>query len=168
MPSAGVPIPLALFRFWYVMPDSSLKAQINEAMKAAMRAREKERLGTIRLVLAEIKKVEVDERIDPDDARVTSILDKMVKQRRDSTKQFTEAGRNELAAKEQSEIEVIQEFLPQPLSQEEIASLIDEAIAITGAASMQDMGKVMGLLKPQMTGRADMGKIGGLIKQRLG
>ena len=168
MPSAGVPIPLALFRFWYVMPDSSLKAQINEAMKAAMRAREKERLGTIRLVLAEIKKVEVDERIDPDDARVTSILDKMVKQRRDSTKQFTEAGRNELAAKEQSEIEVIQEFLPQPLSQEEIASLIDEAIAITGAASMQDMGKVMGLLKPQMTGRADMGKIGRLIKQRLG
>ena len=150
------------------MPDNPLKAQINEAMKAAMRAREKERLGTIRLVLAEIKKVEVDERIDPDDARVTSILDKMVKQRRDSIKQFTDAGRNELAAKEQSEIEVIQEFLPQPLSQEEIASLIDEAIASTGAASMQDMGKVMGLLKPQMAGRADMGKVSGLIKQRLG
>ena len=168
MPSAGVLTPLALFRFWYVMPDSPLKAQINEAMKAAMRAREKERLGTIRLILAEIKKVEVDERIDPDDARVTSILDKMVKQRRDSIKQFTEAGRNELAAKEQSEIEVIQEFLPQPLSQEEIASLIDEAIASTGAASMQDMGKVMGLLKPQLIGRADMGKISGLIKQRLG
>ena len=150
------------------MPDSPLKAQINEAMKDAMRAREKERLGTIRLVLAEIKKVEVDERIDPDDARVTSILDKMVKQRRDSIKQFTEAGRNELAAREQSEIVVIQDFLPQPLSQEEIASLIDEAIASTGAASMQDMGKVMGLLKPHMIGRADMGKISGLIKQRLG
>ncbi len=150
------------------MPDNPLKAQINEAMKAAMRAKEKERLGTIRLVLAEIKKVEVDERINPDDTRVISILDKMVKQRRDSIKQFTDAGRNELAAKEQSEIEVIQEFLPQPLSQEEIASLIDEAIAITGAASMQDMGKVMSLLKPQMTGRADMGKIGRLIKQRLG
>ena len=150
------------------MPDNPLKAQINEAMKAAMRAKEKERLGTIRLVLAEIKKVEVDERIDPDDARVTSILDKMMKQRRDSIKQFTDAGRNELAAKEQSEIEVIQEFLPQPLSQEEIASLIDEAIASTGAASMQDMGKVMGLLKPQLIGRADMGKISGLIKQRLG
>ena len=149
------------------MPDNPLKAQINEAMKAAMRAKEKERLGTIRLVLAEIKKVEVDERIDPDDTRVTSILDKMVKQRRDSIKQFTEAGRNELAAKEQSEIEVIQEFLPQPLSQEEIASLIDEAIASTGAASMQDMGKVMGLLKPHMAGRADMGMISGLIKQRL-
>ena len=149
------------------MPDSPLKAQINEAMKAAMRAKEKERLGTIRLVLAEIKKVEVDERIDPDDVRVTSILDKMVKQRRDSIKQFTDAGRDELAAKEQSEIEVIQEFLPQPLSAEEIASLIEEAIASTGAASMQDMGKVMGLLKPQMAGRADMGKVSELIKQRL-
>lgn len=150
------------------MPDSPLKAQINEAMKAAMRAKEKERLGTIRLVLAEIKKVEVDERIDPDDVRVTSILDKMVKQRRDSIKQFTDAGRDELAAKEQTEIEVIQEFLPQPLSKEEIASLIEEAIASTGAASMQDMGKVMGLLKPQMAGKADMGKVSGLIKQRLG
>ena len=150
------------------MPDSPLKAQINEAMKAAMRAKEKERLGTIRLVLAEIKKVEVDERIDPDDVRVTSILDKMVKQRRDSIKQFTDAGRDELAAKEQTEIEVIQEFLPQPLSEEEIASLIEEAIASTGAASMQDMGKVMGLLKPQMAGKADIGKVSGLIKQRLG
>ena len=150
------------------MPDSPLKAQINEAMKAAMRAKEKERLGTIRLVLAEIKKVEVDERIDPDDVRVTSILDKMVKQRRDSIKQFTDAGRDELAAKEQTEIEVIQEFLPQPLSEEEIASLIEEAIASTGATSMQDMGKVMGLLKPQMAGKADIGKVSGLIKQRLG
>ena len=150
------------------MPNSPLKAQINEAMKAAMRAKEKERLGTIRLVLAEIKKVEVDERIDPDDVRVTSILDKMVKQRRDSIKQFTDAGRDELAAKEQTEIEVIQEFLPQPLSEEEIASLIEEAIASTGATSMQDMGKVMGLLKPQMAGKADMGKVSGLIKQRLG
>jgi len=150
------------------MPDSPLKAQINEAMKAAMRAKEKERLGTIRLVLAEIKKVEVDERIDPDDVRVTSILDKMVKQRRDSIKQFTDAGRDELAAKEQTEIEVIQEFLPQPLREEEIASLIEEAIASTGARSLQDMGKVMGLLKPQMAGKADMGKVSGLIKQRLG
>ena len=149
------------------MPNSSLKAQINEAMKAAMRAKEKERLGTIRLVLAEIKKVEVDERIDPDDVRVTSILDKMVKQRRDSMKQFADAGRDELAAKEQTEIEVIQEFLPQPLREEEIASLIEEAIASIGAASVQDMGKIMGLLKPQMAGRADMGKVSGLIKQRL-
>ena len=163
----GVPSPLALPRLSSDMPDNPLKAQINEAMKAAMRAKEKERLGAIRLILAEIKKIEVDERIDPDDARITAILDKMVKQRRDSIKQFTDAGRNELAAREQNEIEVIQEFLPQPLSQEEIASLIDEAIARTGAASLQDMGKVMGLLKPHMTGRADMGKVSGLIRQRL-
>ena len=150
------------------MPDSPLKALITEAMKAAMRAKEKERLGTIRLVLAEIKRVEVDERIDPDDVRVTSILDKMLKQRRDSIKQFADAGRDELAAKEQGEIEVIKEFLPQPLSEEEIASLINEAVTTTGATSMQDMGRVMSLLKPQMAGRADMGKISGLIKQRLG
>ena len=150
------------------MSESSLKAQINEAMKAAMRAKEKERLGTIRLVLAEIKKVEVDERIDPDDVRITSIMDKMVKQRRDSIKQCTDAGRDELAAKEQGEIDVIQEFLPQPLSEDEIGALIDEAIASTGAASMQYMGKVMGMLKPKMAGRADMGKVSGLIKARLG
>ena len=150
------------------MPDSSLKALIVEAMKASMRAKEKERLGTIRLVLAEIKRVEVDERIQPDDSRVTSILDKMVKQRRDSIKQFADAGRDELVAKEQREIEVIQEFLPSPLSEEEIASLITEAVTSTGAASMQDMGKVMSLLKPQMAGKADMGKVSGLIKQRLG
>ena len=112
--------------------------------------------------------MEVDERIDPDAARITSILDKMVKQRRDSIKQFTDAGRDELAAKEQGEIEVIQEFLPKPLSDEEINSLIEEAVASTGAASMQDMGKVMGMLKPKMAGRADMGKVSGLIKARLG
>ena len=150
------------------MSESSLKAQINEAMKAAMRAKEKERLGTIRLILAEIKKVEVDERIDPDDVRITSIMDKMVKQRRDSIKQFSDAGRDELAAKEQGEIDVIQEFLPQPLSEDEIGALIDEAIASTGAASMQDMGKVMSMLKPKMAGRADMGNVSGLIKARLG
>lgn len=149
------------------MPEKSLLNVITEAMRAAMRAKQKERLGAIRLVLAEIKKVEVDERIVPDDARVISILDKMVKQRKDSFKQFANAGRDELAAKEQGEIEVIQEFLPNPLSEEEITSLIDDAVSSTGAASMQDMGKLMSLLKPQMTGRADMGKVSGLIKQRL-
>tara|TARA_B100000575_G_C23067864_1_gene614986 strand:+ start:745 stop:1197 length:453 start_codon:yes stop_codon:yes gene_type:complete len=149
------------------MPEKSLLNVITEAMRAAMRAKQKERLGAIRLVLAEIKKVEVDERIVPDDARVISILDKMVKQRKDSFKQFADAGRDELAAKEQGEIEVIQEFLPNPLSEEEITSLIDDAVSSTGAASMQDMGKLMSLLKPQMTGRADMGKVSGLIKQRL-
>ncbi len=149
------------------MPEKSLQNFITEAMRAAMRAKQKERLGAIRLVLAEIKKVEVDERIVPDDARVISILDKMVKQRKDSFKQFADAGRDELAAKEQGEIEVIQEFLPKPLSEEEITSLINDAVSSTGAASMQDMGKLMSLLKPQMTGRADMGKVSGLIKQRL-
>ena len=149
------------------MPEKWLQNFITEAMRAAMRAKQKERLGAIRLVLAEIKKVEVDERIVPDDARVISILDKMVKQRKDSFKQFADAGRDELAAKEQGEIEVIQEFLPKPLSEEEITSLINDAVSSTGAASMQDMGKLMSLLKPQMTGRADMGKVSGLIKQRL-
>ena len=149
------------------MPEKSLQNFITEAMRAAMRAKQKERLGAIRLVLAEIKKVEVDERIVPDDARVISILDKMVKQRKDSFKQFADAGRDELAAKEQGEIEVIQEFLPKPLSEEEITSLINDAVSSTGAASMQDMGKLMSLLKPQMTGRADMGMVSGLIKQRL-
>ena len=149
------------------MPEKSLQNFITEAMRAAMRAKQKERLGAIRLVLAEIKKVEVDERIVPDDARVISILDKMVKQRKDSFKQFADAGRDELAAKEQGEIEVIQEFLPNPLSEEEITSLINDAVSSTGAASMQDMGKLMNLLKPQMAGRADMGKVSGLIKQRL-
>ncbi len=149
------------------MPESPLKTQISEAMKEAMRAKDKERLGTIRLVLAEIKKVEVDERIDPDDARITSIMDKMVKQRRDSIKQFTDGGREELAAKEQAEIDVSQEFLPQPLTAEELDSIIAEAVASTGASSMQDMGKVMGIVKAQVVGKADMGKVSALVKSKL-
>ena len=149
------------------MSESPLKTEITNAMKDAMRAKDKERLGTIRLVLSEIKRVEVDERIDPDDARITSIMDKMVKQRRESIKQYTEGGRQELADKEQSEIEVIQEFLPQPLSEEEIDALIAEAVSATGAASMQDMGKVMGMLKPKLAGRADMGSVSQKIKATL-
>ena len=149
------------------MSESPLKTEITNAMKDAMRAKDKERLGTIRLVLSEIKRVEVDERIDPDDARITSIMDKMVKQRRESIKQYTEGGRQELADKEQSEIEVIQEFLPQPLSEEEIDALIAEAVSATGAASMQDMGKVMGMLKPKLAGRADMGNVSQKIKATL-
>lgn len=132
-----------------------------------MRAKDKERLGTIRLVLSEIKKVEVDERIDPDDARITSIMDKMVKQRRESIKQFTEGGREELAAKEQSEIDVIQEFLPQQLTEDEITAIINEAVESTGASFMQDMGKVMGVIKPQLTGRADMGVVSKIVKDSL-
>ena len=150
------------------MSESDLKIKISDAMKDAMRAKDKERLGTIRLVLSEIKKVEVDERIDPDDARITSIMDKMVKQRRESIKQFTEGGREELAAKEQSEIDVIQEFLPQQLTEDEITAIINEAVASTGASSMQDMGKVMGVIKPQLTGRADMGVVSKIVKDSLG
>ena len=149
------------------MPESSLKQQLNQAMKDALRARDKERLGAVRLPLAEIKRVEVDERIDPDDARITSILDKMVKQRRDSIRQFEDGGRAELAAREQFEIDVIREFLPQALGEQELNVLIEKALADAGAESMKDMGKVMGIIKPQVTGRADMGIISQKIKAAL-
>ena len=150
------------------MSESPLKITITDAMKDAMRAKDKERLGTVRLILSEIKKVEVDERIDPDDSRIIFIMDKMVKQRRESIKQYTDGGRPELADKEQAEIEVIQEFLPQPLTDAEIDAIIADAIASTGAASMQDMGKVMGAIKGQLTGRADMGAVSQKIKAALG
>ena len=149
------------------MPDSSLKQRIIETMQDAMRAKDKARLGTIRLALAEIKRVEVDERIDPDDGRVTSILDKMVKQRRESIKQFESAGRDELVAQEQSEIEVLQEFLPQALSEEELHAIISAALSDTRAEGMQDMGKVMGIIKPKVVGRADMSIVSEKIKAAL-
>ena len=145
----------------------SLKDDIKEAMKAAMRAKEKERLGTIRMIQAEIKRIEVDERIDVDDQRILAILDKMCKQRRDSISQFEEAGRDELAAIERAEMAVIQEFLPAALSEAEINELIEQAVASSGAESPRDMGKVMGILKPQLQGRADMGSVSQLIKARL-
>lgn len=132
-----------------------------------MRAKDKARLGTIRLALAEIKRVEVDERIDPDDGRVTSILDKMVKQRRESIKQFESAGRDELVAQEQSEIDVLQEFLPQALSEEELHAIISAALSETGAEGMQDMGKVMGIIKPKVVGRTDMSIVSDKIKAAL-
>jgi uncharacterized protein YqeY len=147
--------------------SESLKKQITSAMKDAMRARAKERLGAIRLILSEVKRIEVDERIDVDDARLLAVLDKMVKQRRDSINQYENAGRQELADIEQAEIEVIQEFLPEPLSDEELAVMIDEAIAASGAESMRDMGKVMGILKPKIQGRADVGAVSGMIKGKL-
>lgn len=149
------------------MSEQTLKNQLTNAMKDAMRARDKERLGGIRLALSEVKKIEVDERIDPDDARVTSILDKMVKQRRDSIAQFEAAGRNELAAKEQAEIEVLQEFLPKQLSDEELDEFIKMAVAETSASGMEDMGKVMGIIKPKVVGRADMGAVSKKVKDAL-
>jgi len=145
----------------------TIKATITEAMKTAMKAKDKERLGAIRLILADIKRIEVDERIEVDDARALVILDKMLKQRRDSIKQYQDAGRQELADREQAEVEVIQSFLPQPLNQEELDKLIGDAIAESGAESMKDMGKVMAILKPQIQGRADVGAVSQAIKARL-
>jgi uncharacterized protein YqeY len=145
----------------------SLKNSLTEAMKEAMRAKDKPRLGAIRLILAEVKRVEVDERITISDERLLSILDKMAKQRRDSIFQYEAAGRSELAEIESNEINVIQEFLPTALTNDEINALIDSAIEQSGAESMRDMGKVMGILKPQIQGRADGGAVSGLVKTAL-
>jgi uncharacterized protein YqeY len=146
----------------------SLKARITEDMKSAMRAGEKQKLATIRLLQSAIKQREVDERIQLDDVQVLSVLEKMVKQRRESITQFEAGGRADLVASEQAELVVLQGYLPEQLSEAELADLVNAAIASTGAASIKDMGKVMGVLKGQAAGRADMGKVGALIKARLG
>ena len=146
---------------------SSLKSQITDEMKVAMRAKDKVRLGTIRLMLAELKRIEVDERIELDDDRVLAVLDKMVKQRKDSIAQYQAAERPELAEKEQQETEVIKTFLPRPLSDVEIDAIIDAAIAATDASGMQAMGQVMAIIKPQLQGRADMGAVSGKVKAKL-
>ncbi|MGB0447233.1 MAG: GatB/YqeY domain-containing protein [Pseudomonadales bacterium] len=146
---------------------SDLKSQLKDAQKVAMRAKDKARLTVIRGMLAAIKRIEVDERIELDDARILSVLDKMLKQRRDSISQFEAAGRNDLADQEKYEMGVVQEFLPAQLTSAEIDTLIAAAIAATGANSMQDMGKVMGQLKPQLQGRADLGKVSAQIKASL-
>ena len=148
------------------MPDS-LKSQLQADMKSSMKSGDKSRLGVIRLMLAAIKQIEVDERIELDDARVIAVLDKMVKQRRESITQFESAGRDDLTAIEQAELEIIGEYLPEPLSESEIDDLVEQSIAATGAASIKDMGKVMGMLKPQLQGRADMSQVSQLIKSRL-
>ncbi len=145
----------------------SLLTQLKDAQKDAMRAKDKTRLGAIRMVLAEIKQREIDNQTTLDDAGITSVLVKLVKQRRDSYTQYMDAGREDLADIEASEIAVLEAFLPKPLTDEEISALIDNAIAQTGAAGMQDMGKVMGKIKSEAEGRADLGKISGLIKQKL-
>ena len=145
----------------------SMKTDLTNAMKEAMRAKEKPRLGAIRLILAEVKRIEVDERIVISDERLLAVLDKMVKQRRDSVSQYLAAGRDELAAIETFEISVIQEFLPKALSDEEINAMVIQAISESGAESMRDMGKVMAILKPQIQGRADGGAVSGLVKIAL-
>ncbi|MEC8004109.1 MAG: GatB/YqeY domain-containing protein [Pseudomonadota bacterium] len=150
------------------MTDSeNLVARIKASMKEAMKAREKERLATIRLIQAEFKRVEVDERIEIDDARALAIMDKMVKQRRDSISQFESAGRDELAAIERAEINVIQEFLPQQLSEDEILAIIDDALSGIDATGMAAMGPLMGVIKPKLQGRADMGAVSKLVKAKL-
>lgn len=149
------------------MTRSPLKQRLTDAMKEAMRARDKARLSSIRMALAELGRVEVDERRELTDADVLGILEKMVKQRRDSKRQYEEAGRRELADKEDLEISVIEEFLPIPLTEGEIDKLVDEAITETGASGMKDMGAVMSALRPHVAGRADMGAVGKLVKQKL-
>ena len=146
----------------------SLKERIQQDVKDAMRAKDKPRLGTIRLITAAIKQREVDERIELDDTQVLVVLDKMCKQRRESITQFEQAGRDDLAAKEKAELELIQQYLPEQLGEAEINELINATMEQTGASSMKDMGKVMGQLKPKLQGRADMGAVSALIKARLG
>ena len=150
------------------MSTVSLKQRIQEDMKAAMKSGQKDRLGVIRLILSAIKQIEVDQRIVLDDAQVVNVLDKMLKQRRDSISQYTAAGRTDLADVESAEVVIIQEYMPQAMSDEEIETLLGQAIADTGASAMSDMGKVMALLKPVMQGRADMGAVSARIKARLG
>jgi hypothetical protein len=147
--------------------SETLKSQLQADMKSSMKSGDKGRLGVIRLMLSAIKQIEVDERIELDDDRITAVLDKMVKQRRESITQFDKAGRDDLTAIEQAELEIIQQYLPEALSEAEINDLVEHSIASTGAASIKDMGKVMGMLKPQLQGRADMGKVSQLIKSRL-
>jgi|SRR5690554_3663037 len=149
------------------MAESALKRQLTDAMKDAMRLKDKQRLGTVRLALAEIKRIEIDERIEPDDARVLAIVDKMIKQRRESIRQFEAAGRDDLVAIERAEIDVLQTFMPQALSEAEIDAIITQALTDTGATGAQDMGKVMATVKPQVAGRADMGAVSQTIKARL-
>ncbi|MCH8552494.1 MAG: GatB/YqeY domain-containing protein [Natronospirillum sp.] len=146
----------------------ALKDQLQSAMKDAMRAKDKARLGVLRMILSDIKRVEVDERIELDDARVLAVLDKMQKQRRDSISQFEAASRQDLADIEKEELEVIAQFLPAALTDQELDALIEDALAQTGASGMADMGKVMGVLKPQTQGRADMGQVSQKVKARLG
>lgn len=146
----------------------TLKARIHEDMKTAMRGGDKRRLGVVRLILAAIKQREVDERIELDDTQILAVLDKMLKQRRESLTQYEQAGRADLAEQERYEMEVVQGYLPQPLGAAEVDAMIAAAIAETGAAGIKDMGKVMAQLKPRLQGRADMGAVSALIKAKLG
>jgi uncharacterized protein len=146
----------------------SLREQINEDMKAAMKARESDKLGAIRLLQAALKQKEVDERITLTDADILAIIDKMVKQRRDSIEQYKAGNRADLVAKEEFELSILATYMPQPLSEAEVIAVIDRVVAETGAQGAKDMGKVMNALRPLVAGRADMGKLSGMVKSRLG
>jgi uncharacterized protein len=145
----------------------SLKVRITDDMKTAMRAKDTARLGTVRLLLAAIKQKEVDDRTELDDAAISSIVEKLIKQRKDSISQFQAAGRDDLVSAEQAELVVLQAYLPEQFSAAEVEAAVTAAIAESGASSAKDMGKVMGLLKPRLAGRADMGQVSALIKARL-
>lgn len=145
----------------------TLKSRVTEAMKDAMRQQAKERLGAIRLILADVKRIEVDERIEVDDARMLVILDKMLKQRKDSIEQFKAAGRDDLLKIEEFEVGIIKEFMPEPIGADELAGMIKQAITNTGAAGVKDMGKVMAELKPLIQGRADVGQVSASVKSLL-
>jgi uncharacterized protein YqeY len=144
-----------------------LKQRIQDEMKAALKGGDKPRLGVIRLIMAAIKQREVDERIELDDEQILAVLDKMMKQRRDSIQQYEQAGRDDLADQEKFEVGILQEYLPEALSEDEIVAMVTEAISSSGASSMKDMGKVMGQLKPKVQGRADMGAVSAMVKQQL-
>lgn len=146
---------------------SEIKAKLNDAVKDAMRAKDKVRLVTLRLATSALKQIEIDERIELDDARVLAVLDKMVKQRKDSIEQFTQGGREDLAQIERTEIEVLQDFLPAAMSDADLETIIQGAISETGAESMKDMGQVMAIVKPQVQGRADMGQVSQKVKALL-
>ncbi len=150
------------------MTLSTLKGQIQEDVKSAMRAREQKRLTALRLITAAIKQVEVDQRIEMDDTAILAVLDKMVKQRRDSLEQYQAAGRDDLAAQEQFELDLISSYLPEALSEDELSALIQQAVADTGASSMRDMGAVMNKLREQVQGRADMKAVSNAVKAQLG
>jgi uncharacterized protein YqeY len=149
------------------MPASTLKLKLQSDMKSSMKAGDKARLSVIRLMLAAINQIEVDERIELDDSRITAVLDRMTKQRRESIEHFSRASRDDLIAIEEYELKIIREYLPEPLSEAEINTLVEQSIQASDASSIKDMGRVMGLLKPQLQGRADMKKVSQLIKSRL-
>lgn len=149
------------------MANTTLRDSINDALKNAMRAKEKERVAVLRLVMSEFKRIEVDERIEVEDARALAVLDKMIKQRRDSEQQYRAAGRDELAAQEAYEVSQIQAFMPAALSSDELSAIVTQAVKDAGVADIRDMGKAMALIKPQVQGRADMGEVSKLLKEQL-